>query len=77
MRRYSGELMQVFPWNTNEERRLFKLIKAAYIEGRYNPKFEVTKEDIDALIPKVELLHEITESICKEKIAYYDKEAKK
>lgn len=77
VRRYSGELMHVFPRNTNEERRLFKLIKAAYIEGRYNPKFEVTKEDIDALIPKVELLHEITESICKEKIAYYDKEAKK
>lgn len=77
VRCYSGELMQAFPRNTNEERRLFKLIKAAYIEGRYNPMFEVTKEDVDALTPKVELLHAITERICKEKIEYYEKEAKK
>lgn len=75
--RYSNDLPQVFPRNSNEERRLFKLIKAAYIEGRYNPQFVVTKEDIDALEPKVRLLHEITERICKEKIAYYESQAKK
>lgn len=73
VRKYSKDLLTVFPRNTKEEKRLFNLIKAAYIEGRYNPKFVVTKEDIDALLPKVKLLREITERICKEKIEYYGK----
>ena len=71
VRRYSEDLLKVFPCNTAEEKRLFELVKAAYIEGRYNPKFVVTKEDIDALIPKVELLQDITQRICKERIDFY------
>lgn len=70
--RHSEDLLKVFPCNTSEEKRLFELIKAAYIEGRYNPKFVVTQEDIDALMPKVELLHEITQRICKERIDFYE-----
>ena len=75
--RYSEDLIKVFPRHTDEEKRLFELIKAAYIEGRYNPKFVVTKEDIDALMPKVELLREITQRICKERIEFYAQQAKK
>lgn len=76
LRRYSPDLDKVFPRDTDEEERLFQLIKAAYVEGRYNPKFLVTQADIDALIPKVELLREITQRICRERIAYYDRAAK-
>ena len=68
---YSADLAKVFPNNTSEEKRLFNLIKAAYVEARYNPDFLVTKEDIDALIPKVELLRDITKSICEKKIKEY------
>ncbi len=38
--------------NTSEEKRFFKLLKAAYVDARYNPHFVVTKEDIDALYTK-------------------------
>lgn len=75
VRRYSPELDKVFPCDTEEEKRLFQLIRAAYVEGRYNPKFLVTQADIDALIPKVELLREITQRICHERIAYYARAA--
>ncbi|MFT4223529.1 HEPN domain-containing protein [Dysgonomonas sp.] len=71
VRRYSKELTQVFPLDTDEGKRLFRLIKVAYIEARYNPEFVVTKEDIDALIPKVELLRDITKRICEQKIEEY------
>ncbi|QIK53121.1 HEPN domain-containing protein [Dysgonomonas sp. HDW5B] len=71
VKRYSPDLATVFPLNTVEEKRLFNLIKAAYVEARYNPKFLVTKEDIDALIPKVELLRDITKRICEVKIGEY------
>lgn len=71
VRRYSDDLKNVFPQDTPEEKRLFVLIKAAYVDARYNPQFVVTKEDIDALIPKVELLRDITKRICEEKIREY------
>lgn len=53
------------------EKRIFELVKASYVNARYDPEFVVTKEDIDALIPKVELLRDITERICKDKIREY------
>lgn len=70
-KRYSEDLKTVFPQDTPEEKRLFTLLKAAYVDARYNPHFVVTKEDIDALIPKVEWLKDITERICGERIEGY------
>jgi HEPN domain-containing protein/predicted nucleotidyltransferase len=74
-KKHSEELLTVFPQNTPEEKRLFKLLKLAYVEARYNPQFLVTKEDIDALIPKVELLRDITKRICEERIREYGEKA--
>lgn len=73
VKQYSNEFIKVFPCNTDEEERLFELLKAAYVDGRYNPDFAVTKEDIDALVPKVELLRDITKRICEEQIEVYRK----
>lgn len=71
VKKYSEDLRKVFPQDTPEEKRLFSLIKAAYVDARYNPYFVVTKEDIDQLVPKVELLREIAERICEERIKNY------
>ncbi len=71
VKKYSDELKTVFPQDTPEEKRLFTLLKAAYVDARYNPHFIVTKEDIDALIPKVELLRDITKKICEVRIKEY------
>ena len=75
VRRYADDLRTVFPQNTPEEKRLFVLLKAAYVEARYTPYFVVTKEDIDALIPKVELLRDITKRICEAKIKEYGEQS--
>ena len=75
VRRYIDDLGTVFPQNTPEEKRLFVLLKAAYVEARYTPYFVVTKEDIDALIPKVELLRDITKRICEAKIKEYGEQS--
>lgn len=71
-KKHTTEIFKAFPRDTEEEKRLFDLLQRAYIESRYNPDFEVTKEDIDALIPKVEQLRDIVEKVCRERIAYYD-----
>ena len=74
-KRYSEDLATVFPQDTLEEKRLFTLLKSAYVEARYNPYFVVTKEDIDALVPKVELLRDITKQICTAKIKEYEEQS--
>ena len=56
---FTTELANVFPCDCEEEKRLFELLRAAYIEARYNDKFVVTKADIDALLPKIELLRDV------------------
>ncbi len=71
-KKHTTEIFRVFPRDTQEEQRLFDLLQRAYIESRYNPDFEITKEDIDALFPKVEQLRSIVERTCRERIAYYD-----
>ena len=76
-KKHTTEIFKAFPRDTAEEKRLFDLLQRAYIESRYNPDFEITKEDIDALIPKVEQLRNIVEKVCRECIAYYDAQSKK
>ena len=74
---YTIELCRAFPRNTPEEERLFDLLQRSYIESRYNPDFEITKTDIEALVPKVERLRDIVEKICREQIAFYGYQIKK
>lgn len=72
-KRFTIEIFKVFPRDTPEEERLFKLLERAYVESRYNPDFEIAKDDIDALLPKVGMLRDIVERVCTEQIAYYNK----
>lgn len=66
------EVNKAFPRDTDEERRLFQLLDDAYVQARYNPHFLVTKEDIETLIPRVEMLRDITRESCERKIAEYE-----
>ena len=75
---YTLELAKVFPCDTDEEKCLFDLLRRAYLEARYNKKnFIVTKADIDALVPKIELLRNIVEKVCKEQLCYYEQQSRK
>lgn len=72
VKEFSQDLTNVFPQNTEFEKRCFDLIRRAYIEVRYNPDFEVTKEELEYMIQRTELLKEITNRICSEKIESYN-----
>ncbi|MDR0660442.1 MAG: HEPN domain-containing protein [Prevotellaceae bacterium] len=71
VKRYSIKFEEIFSRETVEEKRLFNLIKAAYVEARYNPQFVVTKEDIEALTPKVNQFFEVVREICEKRIKEY------
>jgi len=66
------EIAQVFPRDTQEEKRLFQLLQESYIQARYNRSFVVTREDIDALLPRVQQLANLTERHCRQRLAWYD-----
>ena len=63
------ELVTIFPDETEEDERLFELLRRAYVEARYNAKFEVTKEDLDVLEPYVKNFMNLVEKICTDEIA--------
>ena len=59
----------VFPKTTDEEKRLFELLKKAYIDARYKMKeYHITKTDLEYLSGRVTELKRLTREICLEKI---------
>ena len=55
----------------NGESRLFGLLNAAYVHGRYNGAFRVTRRELDELATRVRQLQRVTKRICQERIKSY------
>lgn len=75
--KYSDKLEKLFPRDTEQEKNLFKLLRRAYVEARYNAKFEVTHDEIEFQLEKVQLFKNVTHDICMEQIEYYNSLSKK
>jgi predicted nucleotidyltransferase/HEPN domain-containing protein len=65
-------IAEVFPQDTKIHRRLFQLLKKAYVEARYSKHYKITREELLWLGERVKLLQELTEILCKEKIASFE-----
>jgi predicted nucleotidyltransferase/HEPN domain-containing protein len=63
-----AEFGAVFPMSTEEDKRLFVLLKKAYIDARYNKNYKIEKEELEYLGSRVALLRDLTERICRERI---------
>ena len=55
----------------NGDGRLFGLLNAAYVQGRYNGAFRVTRRELDELAKRVGQLQKTTKRICQERIKSY------
>lgn len=71
-KRFSRNLVCVFPCHTNFEKHCYDLLCRSYIESRYNNDYIVTKEELEYMLQRVELLKEITYTICTQQILSYD-----
>ena len=60
--------IQVFPFATPEEERLFKLLRDAYIDARYKKGYKINEEELLWLSERVKLLQSLTETLCQEKM---------
>jgi predicted nucleotidyltransferase/HEPN domain-containing protein len=70
---HDPKLPTVFPRGTDEEIRLFNLLKSAYIEARYDENYSITREELEWLAKRVSKLQKLTASICKKKIKSFTK----
>jgi predicted nucleotidyltransferase/HEPN domain-containing protein len=71
--RLSAKFKQVFPQKTPEEKRLFDLLKRAYVDARYNMAYKITEEELKTLAKRVLKLQKVTEEVCKAKIESFTK----
>lgn len=66
--KYHPELTNLFPKTNQKGKDRFELLDSAYIEGRYDPNYCISKEDLQILAKDVKKLLNITKKICLDKI---------
>lgn len=66
--KYHKLMKNIFAKITKEDEDRFKLLEYAYIGGRYDPNYRITKEDLELLATDVKKLLELSKEVCEEKI---------
>ena len=65
---YNPQFAEVFPRDTARQRKLFNLLKRAYVDARYKPSYRITKKQLEYLAKRVKILQRLTKKICEAKI---------
>lgn len=63
------EYKKIFPQKTENEKYHFSLLQKAYIDSRYKKGYRISKKELEYLSKRVIKLRDLTEKVCKEKIA--------
>jgi uncharacterized protein len=63
-----GRLLHLLPLDNSENKRLFKLLRKAYIDARYKPSYIITHDELTQLYKQVDELKKTGDLICHEKI---------
>lgn len=62
------EFAYVFPMNSKDNLERFHKLKRAYIDARYKKDYSITKEDLEYLSGRVEVLKGLVERVCGERL---------
>lgn len=57
----------VFPFADPENKARFELLKKAYIDARYQKTYTISKEDLEYLAKRVEVLRDLVKEVCEER----------
>jgi len=63
------DLVGALPRTEPDDKRLFELLRSAYIDARYVKSYVITAEELAALGERVRRLAAVVERVCREKIA--------
>ena len=70
--KYHRLMQNIFSRISKEDEDRFKLLEYAYIGGRYDPNYQITKSDLELLAKDVKRLLELSKEVCEEKIRSFD-----
>ena len=60
--------LKIFPTATDEEKRLYNLLKQAYVRARYDSDYIITKEELKRLAKHIKTLRNLTKKSCQAKM---------
>lgn len=63
VRRCAPQLCNIFPDDSEEEKRILDVLENAYSHARYDNDFQIPEEDLTVLFEKVTLLHETAQKV--------------
>ena len=69
--RYDERIKKCFPRENEEDKRLFELLRASYVDARYSPAFKITTSELEQISKWVKSFLELTEKLCYKKISEY------
>ena len=62
-------LIDAWPRERRIDRRRFQLLKRAYVESRYSSAYEISVEELQAILQSVQMLRDIVERVSLERLA--------
>ncbi|HEX4693634.1 HEPN domain-containing protein [Sphingomonas sp.] len=62
-------LIDAWPRDSRIDRRRFQLLKRAYVEARYSTAYEISPDELIAILASVRQLRDIVEAVSLERIA--------
>lgn len=65
------QFIKIFLIHDPEEKRLFRLLRDAYVAARYKKGYTITEEELHWLGDRVKILQQLTEKLCLEKMASF------
>jgi HEPN domain-containing protein/predicted nucleotidyltransferase len=65
---FDPRFASIFPNNTDEEKRLFDLLRRAYVDARYSKSYRITEEELNAISERIKTLKAIASEVCLSKI---------
>lgn len=61
-------LIEAWPRERRIDRRRFQLLKRAYVEARYSTAYEISVEELNAILESVRTLRDIVEQVSRERL---------
>lgn len=72
--RLDPRLIDAWPRDSRADRAAFEKLKEAYVKARYSRHYRISVEELTWLAERVEILHQIVNTVCEERITQLDTE---